>query len=104
MTQSLFDLTGRSALVTGGARGLGLAMARALAEHGARLALLDLDGDAVSSTAATLRAEGFEVLSLRGDVTDPQDVAARVADVVAAHGSLDVLVNNAGIVTNTPAE
>ncbi|HWE60130.1 MAG TPA: SDR family oxidoreductase [Chloroflexota bacterium] len=104
MPASLFDLSGRAALVTGGARGLGLAMAQALGQYGARLALLDLDGGAAERAAETLRQGGLEVLSLQGDVTDADQVAARVADVVEAYGSLDILVNNAGIVANVPAE
>lgn len=104
MATALFDLSGRGALVTGGARGLGLAMARALGRHGARLALLDLDGEGVERAAEELRGEGLETLALRGDVTDADDMATRVADVVAAYGTLDILINNAGIVANVPAE
>lgn len=104
MPDTLFDLSGRAALVTGGARGLGLAMARALGRHGARVALLDLDGPAAETAAEGLRAEGIAALSLQGNVTNADDVTARVADVVQAYGTLDVLINNAGIVVTATAE
>lgn len=104
MAETSFDLSGRAALVTGGARGLGLAMARALGRHGARLALLDLNGAAAETAAEALRGEGLSALSLQGDVTNAEDVAKRVDDVVQAYGSLDILINNAGIVANLPAE
>jgi NAD(P)-dependent dehydrogenase (short-subunit alcohol dehydrogenase family) len=102
--RDLFDLTGRVALVTGGARGLGLAMARALGTYGARLILLDCDGATAESAAATLMADGLEARAVAVDVTRGEDVRRQVAAIVAAEGSLDVLVNNAGIVINVPAE
>ncbi len=100
----LFDLSGRSALVTGGARGLGLAMARALGMHGARLALVDINGDAAQAAAFTLRGEGLTVTAVQGDVTRPDQAERMVEEAVAAHGALDILLNNAGIVINVPAE
>jgi 2-keto-3-deoxy-L-fuconate dehydrogenase len=80
------DFTGRTAIVTGGASGIGLATATLLAERGARVACLDLDPDVAEP-----------LLGLRVDVTD--DVAVRAAVATAAHelGGLDVLVNNAGV-------
>ncbi len=101
---TLFDLTDRNALVTGGARGLGLAMARALAQHGAKLALFDRDGAQAESAVATLAGEGFTAIALQGDVTRPDDVQAAVEATVSRFGSLDVCLNNAGIVVNVPAE
>lgn len=100
----LFDLTGRAALITGGARGLGLAMARALGQHGARLALLDLPGTPVEGAAEALRGEGLEARALTGDVTSPEDMTRAVAEAVTAYGSLDILIANAGTVANVPAE
>jgi NAD(P)-dependent dehydrogenase (short-subunit alcohol dehydrogenase family) len=87
-------LTGKTALVTGAARGIGLAIAARLAADGARVALLDQDADAAETAA---RGIGRGALALAGDVTRARDVDAAVARVESAWGRLDVLVNNAGI-------
>ncbi|CAF0999939.1 unnamed protein product [Rotaria sordida] len=104
MAKSMFNLAGRVALVTGAARGLGFAMARALGEFGARLALFDIDSTSVQSAAKTLSNDGFEVLNLHGDVTNVSDVTKCIENVVNKYNSLDIVVNNAGIVYNAPAE
>ena len=88
------SLTGNTALVTGAARGIGLAIATRLAADGARVALLDQDHDAVEAAA---RAVGPGALALTADVTRANDVDAAVARVEREWGRLDVLVNNAGI-------
>jgi 2-dehydro-3-deoxy-L-rhamnonate dehydrogenase (NAD+) len=85
---------GKTALVTGAARGIGLAIATRLAADGARVALLDQDADAVEVAA---RGIGRGALALAGDVTRVKDVDGAVARVEGAWGRLDVLVNNAGI-------
>jgi NAD(P)-dependent dehydrogenase (short-subunit alcohol dehydrogenase family) len=100
----LFDLSGKTALVTGGARGLGEAIARALAEHGARVAIFDRDEQGAEATASSLRSDGAESLALGGDVTVEADAARAVDAVVAEWGALDVLVNNAGIAILEAAE
>ena len=79
-------------------------MARGLAEHGARVAIFDLDGDGAEAATAALRATGAESLAIAGDVTVEDDAARAVQAVVDEWGSLDVLVNNAGIAVIAPAE
>ena len=98
------DLDGRVAVVTGGARGLGLAMARALVGQGARVALVDLL-PAVEDSAGALAAEtGGEVVGVVADVTSPESVDAAFGRVEAGLGTAQVLVNAAGIAANQPAE
>jgi len=84
----------KSALVTGAARGIGLAIASRLAADGARVALLDLDGAAVDAAAKKV---GGGAIALAADVTKASEVDAAVRRVVDAWGRLDILVNNAGI-------
>lgn len=96
-----FRLTGRTALVTGGARGIGLATCEALAEAGARVILTDRDGDTAETSAATLRAKGYDVVADRLEVTS----SAAVEALAGKYPEVDVLVNNAGIArSNVPAE
>ncbi len=100
----MFDLSGRTALMTGGARGLGLAMASALGAHGARLMLMDRDAGALATAQAQLSAEGCEVRTTVGDVTIPADTVRAVDEMRAAWGRVDIGVCNAGISMNVPAE
>jgi NAD(P)-dependent dehydrogenase (short-subunit alcohol dehydrogenase family) len=89
------DLNGKVAIVTGAARGIGAELAQALAAAGARVVVADvLDGSAV---AARIGAAGGEAIHCRADVTSGASVAALVADTLARFGTVDVLVNNAGI-------
>lgn len=96
-----FRLVGRTALVTGGARGIGLATCEALAEAGARVLLTDRDAEAARSAAEKLAAKGHDVRADTLEVTDPAAVEA----LAARYPEVDVLVNNAGIArSNIPAE
>ncbi|MCR9272304.1 MULTISPECIES: L-iditol 2-dehydrogenase [Mameliella] len=87
-------LTGKVALVTGGARGIGRAICQAYAREGARVAVADLMADEARECAATLGDTG---MALGMDVTDPASIAKGVAQVEAEWGGIDVLVNNAGV-------
>jgi len=91
------DLGGRVAIVTGGAQGLGKAMAQALADAGADLSLFDVKDEVLAATARELEQAGHRVFTREVDVTDYEDVRAAVDATVAEFGRLDILVNNAGI-------
>ena len=95
-------LNGRTALVTGGSRGIGAAAAEALAEAGARVALTARNEVEVVETAARLRAKGHEVIAFRCDVTLPMDVRDATLSATEAMGRVDILVNNAGTATSNP--
>ena len=95
-------LEGKTALVTGGARGQGAAHGRRLAEEGAAVILGDILEDAGEAHAAELRAAGHDVHFLRLDVTAPEDWTAAIQAAEARLGRLDVLVNNAGVVRVAP--
>jgi gluconate 5-dehydrogenase len=99
----LFDLTGKTALVTGSSRGLGRSLALGLAEAGARIVVHGRDRDAASVTADLIEAQyGHRPGVTIFDVTDPTAVAEAIADVVEAHGVPDILVNNAGVQRRAP--
>ena len=87
---------GRVAMVTGGAKGIGAAVARALARAGARVALLDVDAPALDALTRDLEREGGEVLARKADVTRAADVEAAVEAARARWGPVEVLVNNCG--------
>lgn len=89
--------SGRAALVTGSARGIGRAIAEALADEGARLALVDLPGSCVTSAATDLQARGVTAVAIEADVSSAADVARAVETTAAEFGGIDLLVNNAGI-------
>jgi NAD(P)-dependent dehydrogenase (short-subunit alcohol dehydrogenase family) len=99
-----FSLSGKTALVTGGARGIGRVCALALAEAGANIAVLDLPGSEVAPATEAIRALGRRALPLEGDVTDSARVDQLIAQVVSEFGGLDIVFNNAGICVNRPAE
>jgi NAD(P)-dependent dehydrogenase (short-subunit alcohol dehydrogenase family) len=93
----LTRFAGKVGLVTGGASGLGLAVARAMAAEGARLVLVDWDSKSLEAATESLHASGAEVQAIHGDVSEPHTAAAAVALARSAFGRLDVLFNNAGI-------
>jgi gluconate 5-dehydrogenase len=97
-----FRLDGRTALITGSSAGIGLAIARGLAEAGARVVLNGRTADTLQSAAAVLAAEGHDVHAQCFDVTDSAAVSAAVQDIEQRVGPLEVLVNNAGIQRRGP--
>ncbi len=96
------DLTGRIALVTGASRGLGFLIARELGRGGCRVAICARDAAELERARAALQRDGVEVLAVPCDVSDRDQVEGLVAQTVAAFGSLDVLVTNAGVIQVGP--
>ena len=92
MAEARYDFAGQVAVVTGGAQGIGLAVARRLAGAGARCVLWDMDGELAAQSAAALGGEGVAL-----DVTDADAVAEAARAAAARHGRIDMLVNSAGI-------
>ncbi len=99
-----YSFAGKVVLITGGSRGLGLALARVFAEEGAHLALLARNETELARAAAELRARGARVLTLSCDVREREEVERAAAQVTARFGRLDVLVNNAGVIQVGPLE
>src|SRR5687768_515931 len=100
MTQhvrQLFDLTGKTAIVTGGSRGIGKEMAEGLGEAGANLVLCARRSEWLDETVEEFRGRGFTVEGIVCDVVNPEDVQAVVDAAIAKLGSVDILINNAGI-------
>ena len=91
------DLSGRVAVVTGAASGVGLGIAEVLAGEGARVVLVDVDSAAGERAAEALRAAGHDALAVQADVVDGSSLAARGADVLERYGRIDILAANAGI-------
>lgn len=98
----LFDLSGRTAVVTGAARGIGFEIARTLCRHGAFVYLSDIDADALTMAADALSATGAAAAPVVHDVAAMEDWHQLAGAVANRHGSLDVLVHNAGIMRSRP--
>ena len=102
MAMKLFDLSGKVAIVTGGNGGIGLGMARGLAEAGAAIAVVGRNEEKSLAAISELEKAGGKAISVAADVTDKNAVAAMIERVKGALGRIDILVNNAGINIRKP--
>ena len=103
-TQQLFDLTGKTALVTGGSRGLGLQMAHALGEAGARVMLSSRKAHDLEQAVADLQAAGIDARWSAADCSREEDIRRLADEALQRMGRVDILVNNAGASWGAPAE
>jgi NAD(P)-dependent dehydrogenase (short-subunit alcohol dehydrogenase family) len=102
--QKLFDLSGQVALVTGGSRGLGLQVAEALGEAGAKIMLTSRKASDLEEATADLAAKGVDARWIAADASDPAQIHKVVAETMLRLGRIDILVNNAGATWGAPAE
>ena len=102
--QQLFDLKGKTALITGGSRGLGLQMAHALGEAGARIMLSSRKADDLEQAAAELQAAGIDARWIAADCAKEEDTRRLADETLQRMGAIDILVNNAGATWGAPAE
>jgi gluconate 5-dehydrogenase len=102
--RELFELKGKVALVTGGSRGLGLQIAQALGEMGARIAISARKPAELEEAKAQLAKQGIDALTVVNDLSKPEQVPALVEAVVSHYGAINILVNNAGTSWGAPAE
>jgi NAD(P)-dependent dehydrogenase (short-subunit alcohol dehydrogenase family) len=103
-TKSLFDLSGRVAVVTGASSGLGVQMAKALALHGADIAVLARRKEKLDQVSEEIKSMGVKCIAVKCDVTDTESVKAAVNEVVSELGTVDIVVNNAGTGGTGPTE
>jgi NAD(P)-dependent dehydrogenase (short-subunit alcohol dehydrogenase family) len=102
--RKLLDLTGKIALVTGGSRGLGLQIAEALGEMGAKLALTARKADELEEAREHLSRQSIEALPLVCDLSQPEAIAPMLSKLLGRYGKIDILINNAGASWGAPAE
>ncbi|MBY3094885.1 SDR family oxidoreductase [Rhizobium laguerreae] len=101
---SIFDLTGKTALVTGSSQGIGLALAKGLAQHGAKVVLNGRNSEKLDAALTQLKEEKLLVEACSFDVTDAQSSASGVAQIETSVGPIDILINNAGMQFRTALE
>src|SRR6195952_987374 len=102
--QKLFDLTGKTALITGGSRGLGLQIARALGEAGARVMLSSRKAEDLEQAAAELQAAGIDARWIAADCSKEEDTRRLADETMERMGAIDILINNAGASWGAAAE
>jgi gluconate 5-dehydrogenase len=102
MSINLFDLTGKTALITGGVHGLGMAMAKGLGNAGAKIVVNDLSQESLDKAVAEYQSVGIEAHGYLFNVTDEKAVIAAINKIEAEVGPIDILINNAGIIKRTP--
>jgi gluconate 5-dehydrogenase len=102
--KKLLDLTGKTALITGGSRGLGLQIAEALGEQGANIVLSSRKADELEEAVKHLAAQGISAQYVAADTSNPADIARLADEAIAKLGHIDILVNNAGATWGAPAE
>jgi 3-oxoacyl-[acyl-carrier protein] reductase len=95
------ELKDKVAVVTGGARGIGLTCAATLAREGANIVLADINGEALEQAAEEVRKEGVEAITMTADVTAADEVDSLMSSAIEKFGSLDILINNAGVTRDT---
>ena len=88
----------RVAFITGGSRGIGKGIAENLAEGGAKIAIIDINEEALQEVEAEFKEQGIDILTIKANVVNPEEVEGAMAQVVKEFGALDILVNNAGII------
>ncbi|HCM28707.1 MAG: short-chain dehydrogenase [Treponema sp. GWB1_62_6] len=103
-TLKSFDLTGRKAFITGGAKGIGRSAALAFAEAGADVAIVDMDTESAETTVKEVKALGVRSVYVKADITDPYDVDRMMEKILAEFKTVDIAFNNAGICVNEKAE
>ncbi len=104
MSLKLFDLTGKTALLTGGSQGIGLVLGRGLGAAGARVILNARHSDKLHQAAEQLRQEGIDAHAFAFDVTNETEVQLAIETIESTIGPLEILINNAGIIRRHPAE
>jgi NAD(P)-dependent dehydrogenase (short-subunit alcohol dehydrogenase family) len=102
--QQLFDLSGKTALVTGGSRGLGLQLAQALGEAGAKIMLSSRKAEDLEEAAAELQSQGIDARWIAADCAKEEDIRRLAEETLQRMGDVDILVNNAGAAWGAPAE
>src|SRR5688572_26254108 len=100
----IFDLTDRVALITGGSVGFGKVISSGLAEYGCNVAVADLSIENARTVASEVASTGRRSLGIAVDVSEPEDVRQMVATAVAEFGTVDILINCAGVSQHDPAE
>ncbi|MEH8109091.1 gluconate 5-dehydrogenase [Gallibacterium anatis] len=102
MMNNLFDLTGKRALITGSAQGIGFLLANGLAQYGAEIIINDINAEKAQSAAEQLKNKGFLVHSVPFDVTKKSEIERNIAEIEEKIGTIDILINNAGIQRRHP--